>query len=152
MVALITVALVRFVADEEGGGVGGGGFDLLLGATVLLIVGVVAWALVRKRDERLARRRRGEPLVVSTPEGQYEVPPEELDGVSRLHQALIGTVHISDREEATRDLNSLIDEIQRVGRRLPDDPGRKPHLVLPGRDARLDEIRGVVGDEELLPG
>jgi ribosomal protein S7 len=85
-------------------------------------------------------------------EGQFTIPESELDALNDLDAALQQAVEAADEQRFTAALAALLDRARAAGQRLPDEVLASSELVLPAADSSLDEVRGLLGDEGLIPG
>ncbi len=85
-------------------------------------------------------------------EGQFEVSDEAIDQLNELDEQLVSAVASGDEESFRWELAALHDRILELGRPLPPDHLGASDLVLPPRDATLAEVRGLLGEEGLIPG
>ncbi|MDQ4129828.1 MAG: hypothetical protein M3133_02365 [Actinomycetota bacterium] len=85
-------------------------------------------------------------------EGQFEMSDEAIDQLNELDEQLVSAVASGDEESFRRALVALHDRILELGHPLPPDHLGPSDLVLPPADATLVEVRGLLGDEGLIPG
>ena len=85
-------------------------------------------------------------------EGQFTVPEPDLDALNDLDTAVQQAVDAADGQQFSVALAALLDRARAVGQRLPDDVLAPSDLVLPAADCSLDEVRGLLGDDGLIPG
>ena len=84
-------------------------------------------------------------------EGQFEVPEDALNRLNELDAKLTKAVESGDEVGFADALEVLLTDV-RTGGRLPDDYLGPSDLVLPPVDSTLAEVRGLLGDEGLIPG
>lgn len=84
-------------------------------------------------------------------EGQFEVPEDALNRLNELDAKLTKAVESGDEVGFADALEVLLTDV-RTGKRLPDDYLGASDLVLPPVDSTLEEVRGLLGDEGLIPG
>jgi hypothetical protein len=85
-------------------------------------------------------------------EGQYEVPDDRLDALNALDQRVMDAI---DREESgsfQEALAQLLAGVRESGSAVPDDFLGASDLVLPGDGSSLDDVKGMLTDEGLIPG
>ena len=85
-------------------------------------------------------------------EGQLEVPEGEMESLNALDNELQSAVDADDDDRFTQSLVALLARVREVGNPLPEDEIVPSELVLPSADASLAEVRGLLGDEGLIPG
>jgi hypothetical protein len=85
-------------------------------------------------------------------EGQFEVPQERVDELNRLDQELQKAVEADDEEGFSTALQGLLASVRTAGKELPEDYLGPSELVLPSPDSTIEEVRGVLGEEGLIPG
>lgn len=85
-------------------------------------------------------------------EGQFEVPDDRIAGLNEHDEALVEAVETDDVEAFETHLGALLGAVRTVGRPLPDGHLGPSHLVLPGADATIAEVRDLLSDEGLVPG
>jgi len=89
-------------------------------------------------------------------EGQFELTDEQLDSLNTHDDEIISSVENNDSYAFRTGLQQLLQSVRQTGRRLPDDCLKPSDLVLPGEDASIDDVRGLLegaGREEgLIPG
>ena len=85
-------------------------------------------------------------------EGQLEVSDEALLELNELDDVLINAVEKSDEGLFHTALAKLVDKVRAVGKPVADDHLGPSELSLPGPDATLDEVRGMLADDGLIPG
>jgi hypothetical protein len=61
-------------------------------------------------------------------------------------------VESGDDAAFRRTLQALLDKVRDLGTPVPDDSLAPSDLILPSPDATLDEVRGMLGDDGLIPG
>ena len=85
-------------------------------------------------------------------EGQLDVPESALDQVNGLDSDLEAAVESGDEERFGAALAALLDGVRTLGRPHDPDSLEESDVILPPADARLDEVREMLGDEGLIPG
>jgi hypothetical protein len=85
-------------------------------------------------------------------EGQFEVPQERVDELNRLDQDLQKAVEAGDEDGFKTALQGLLASVRTAGNELPEDYLGPSELVLPSPDSTIEEVRGVLGEEGLIPG
>ncbi|MGH3445372.1 MAG: PspA-associated protein PspAA [Nocardioidaceae bacterium] len=85
-------------------------------------------------------------------EGQWEVDDAELADLNTLDSKVETAVEAGDEEAFAASLTALLDAVRSVGARLPDDSLEDSALILPPADATIEEVRGLLSDEGLIPG
>lgn len=85
-------------------------------------------------------------------EGQFDVPDDRLDELNELDEEILRAVEVGDLKAFSRALEALLAEVRRAGSPMAHDHLGPSDLVLPGPDATLDEVRGLLDEEGLIPG
>jgi hypothetical protein len=85
-------------------------------------------------------------------EGQWEVSAELLEQLNSLDVALESAIVQGDQSTFRRSLDSLLTLVRDSGQTVADDELVDSDLILPPADATIDEVRGLLGDEGLIPG
>ncbi|HVW31597.1 MAG TPA: hypothetical protein VHL53_03565 [Acidimicrobiia bacterium] len=85
-------------------------------------------------------------------EGQLEVEAESLHELNELDEALINAVDKGDEALFRSCLSNLVNRVRQVGRPVPADHLGPSEFILPGEDATLEEVRGLLSEEGLIPG
>ncbi|MDQ3931788.1 MAG: hypothetical protein M3252_02980 [Actinomycetota bacterium] len=85
-------------------------------------------------------------------EGQYELSDETVDQLNEFDDELIAAVEAGDEGAFRHALVALHRRVHDLGQPLPPDHLGPSDLVLPPADATLDQVRGLLGDEGLIPG
>ncbi len=89
-------------------------------------------------------------------EGQLEVPDDEVNELNAIDGQVAAAVSGRDQVALTASLRRLNEELSRVGKPVADEELRSSDLILPGPDATLDEVAGLLEDngrsQGLIPG
>ncbi|MEP6527575.1 MAG: hypothetical protein ABJA86_10460 [Nocardioidaceae bacterium] len=85
-------------------------------------------------------------------EGQWEVSAELLQELNSLDAALESAVALGDETTFRTSLDSLLDLVRDSGQTVADEELVDSDLILPPADATIQEVRGLLGDEGLIPG
>ncbi|GAB3990491.1 PspA-associated protein PspAA [Nocardioides marmoraquaticus] len=85
-------------------------------------------------------------------EGQLEVADEHLERLNALDADVESAVEAGDETAFAGALESLLGEVRSVGTEVDADFLHDSDLILPPADASLEEVRGLLGDEGLIPG
>jgi hypothetical protein len=85
-------------------------------------------------------------------EGQLEVPDDHLVMLNQLDGAVESAVESGDEAAFASSLAALLDGVRRAGTPLPEDSLADSDLILPPSDATIDEVRGLLEDDGLIPG
>lgn len=85
-------------------------------------------------------------------EGQFEIADQKIEELNDLDEALVEAIERGDEESFDRDLHALLSAIRAHCTAVPLDHLAPSDLVLPGADATLEEVRGLLGEEGLIPG
>ncbi len=84
-------------------------------------------------------------------EGQFDIDDAQLDGLNTLDAAVEASVESGDEPRFRSALDALLQAVRSQGTRVPDEELVDSDLILPPADASLDEVRGLLGDEGLIP-
>jgi protein-arginine kinase len=84
-------------------------------------------------------------------EGQWDVAEEHLQALNALDDSVEKAVEAGDAEAFATGFGALLDVVRRRGTRLADDVLVHSDLVLPPSDASLEEVRGLLTEEGLVP-
>jgi hypothetical protein len=85
-------------------------------------------------------------------EGQFEVPDSELDALNVLDERVAAAARADDEAAFHAALDALRNRVRELGSTPAADRLTASDLVLPAPDATLAEVRGLLGDEGLIPG
>jgi hypothetical protein len=85
-------------------------------------------------------------------EGQFDVPDSDLDALNELDSRLLGAVEAGDEPAFQAALAALLERVRARGSVVPADRLEPSESVLPPADTALAEVRGLLGDEGLIPG
>ena len=85
-------------------------------------------------------------------EGQFDVPDDEIDRLNEVDDELQAAVDVGDADRFTSALGQLLARVREhatphdIADLVPSD------VVLPGPDSSLEEVRGLLADDGLIPG
>ncbi|GII76033.1 hypothetical protein Sru01_10150 [Sphaerisporangium rufum] len=85
-------------------------------------------------------------------EGQVEIAEGDIDVLNVLDGELEAAIEAGDEPHFRTKLHALLDKVRQIGKPLPDDALEPSELILPPADASIDEVRGMLGDQGLIPG
>jgi hypothetical protein len=85
-------------------------------------------------------------------EGQLEVDDSQLPELNALDDALATAVDGGDDSAFRAALSALLDAVRSRGTPVADDALVDSDLVLPYEGADIDEVRGLLSGEGLIPG
>ena len=85
-------------------------------------------------------------------EGQYDVSDEALNRLNELDSTVERSVEAGDVDAFTAALTALLEGVRTVGVAHPADSLDESDLILPPSDATIDEVRGLLSDDGLIPG
>jgi hypothetical protein len=85
-------------------------------------------------------------------EGQIEVPADALPELNELDEALLHAVEKGDETVFRSCLANLVNRVREIGRPVPADHLGPSEYIIPGADAELDDVRGLLSEEGLIPG
>lgn len=85
-------------------------------------------------------------------EGQYDVPDDAIEELNVLDERLEAAIEAADDESFSSALHDLLARVRSVGTEVPADALVESSLLLPYSDATLDEVRGLLSGDGLIPG
>jgi hypothetical protein len=85
-------------------------------------------------------------------EGQYTVPDSHLDSLNGHDGELTAALDAGDEPAFRTALAAMLDEVRAAGERLPDEELVTSDVIPPGSAATVDEVRGMLADDGLIPG
>jgi hypothetical protein len=84
-------------------------------------------------------------------EGQFRVADSELEEINRLDAVLERALAGGD-DGFPEALAALLAEVRTAGTEVADDELIESDVILPAADASAEELRGMLGDDGLVPG
>jgi hypothetical protein len=85
-------------------------------------------------------------------EGQLRVDDSAADELNVLDAALGKAVNAGDERALRSALAALLDRVRSLGTPLAEDAIEPSDLILPYSDAGLEDVRGMMAGEGLIPG
>jgi RecB family exonuclease len=85
-------------------------------------------------------------------EGQLRVDDSAADELNVLDAALGKAVNAGDERAVRSALAALLDRVRSLGTPLAEDAIEPSDLILPYSDAGLEDVRGMMAGEGLIPG
>ena len=85
-------------------------------------------------------------------EGQLQVDDSAADELNVLDAALGKAVNAGDEKALRPALAALLDRVRSLGTPLAEDAIEPSDLILPYSDAGLQDVRGMMAGEGLIPG
>ncbi|MDX8034837.1 hypothetical protein SK803_31865 [Lentzea sp. BCCO 10_0856] len=85
-------------------------------------------------------------------EGQYEVDDDLVDDLNTLDGNLLDAIEADDADAFGRALRELLTAVRQAAQPVPDTALIPSEFVLPSEDADLDEVRGMLRGDGLIPG
>ena len=85
-------------------------------------------------------------------EGQLEVAESATGELNELDAALEKAVNAGDEAAFRPALTALLDRVRALGTPLAADALEPSELILPRADADLEEVRGMLTGEGIIPG
>jgi RecB family exonuclease len=85
-------------------------------------------------------------------EGQLRVDDSASDELNVLDAALGKAVNAGDEQAFRSALAALLDRVRSLGTPLAEDAIEPSDLILPYSDAGLEDVRGMMAGEGLIPG
>jgi len=85
-------------------------------------------------------------------EGQYDVDDAAVAALQPLDEELEAAVEAADEQRFRTALTSLLERIRAVGTQVPEDEIDASDAILPGPDARIEEVQAILLDDGVIPG
>ena len=85
-------------------------------------------------------------------EGQLQVDDSATDELNVLDAALERAVNAGDEKAERTALTALLDRVRSLGTPLAEDAIEPSDLILPYADAGLEDVKGMMAGEGLIPG
>lgn len=85
-------------------------------------------------------------------EGQVELADSHFTELNKLDDELLAEMESGDDDGFRRTLNALLAAVRSMGTPLPDDSLEPSELILPAPDATLEDVRGMLREDGLIPG
>ena len=85
-------------------------------------------------------------------EGQLQVDDSAAKELNVLDAALEKAVNAGDEQALRLALAALLDRVRSLGTPLAEDAIEPSDLILPYADAGLEDVRGMMAGEGLIPG
>jgi len=85
-------------------------------------------------------------------EGQFDVPEESLERLNALDSALEAAIEAYDQVAFEHALTGLLEAVRSVGTPHEAESLDQSDLILPYADASLDQVKGMLNDDGLIPG
>lgn len=84
--------------------------------------------------------------------GQYEVADDMMEELNRLDDPLSRAIDNADEDAFRSGLTQLLSAVQQRGKILPDDYLGPSDVVLPAEGASMEDVKGLLTEEGLIPG
>ena len=85
-------------------------------------------------------------------EGQLQVDDSAAKELNVLDAALEQAVNAGDEQAERTALTALLDRVRSLGTPLAEDAIEPSDLILPYADAGLEDVKGMMAGEGLIPG
>lgn len=85
-------------------------------------------------------------------EGQFRVADDQLDQLNEADRAVSAAIEADDEQQLAAALEGLQQVVRNSGEPLADDELVDSDLIVPSADASLDEVRGMLDEDGLIPG
>jgi hypothetical protein len=85
-------------------------------------------------------------------EGQLRVDDSAVDELNELDSALEAAVERNDEAGFGPALDALLTRVRAIGSPLEAEVIEPSELLLPQRDATMDDVRKLLSDDGLIPG
>lgn len=83
--------------------------------------------------------------------GQFRLTEEDKEAVNSVDDKVMAAVEAGDQEAFTAALTALADLIQKVGDAVADDEFVGSDAIVPDPETSVEEARGMLSDEGLIP-
>lgn len=84
-------------------------------------------------------------------EGQLDLSDADMDLLNSFDATLEHAIDSGDEEEFRTALHDLLAKVREHGKPLAEDSLEPSQFILPHAGASMEEVRGMLGDEGLLP-
>ena len=85
-------------------------------------------------------------------EGQYDLANDALVALNGLDEQIESAITAGDEDMFRTALLGLLAAVRSSGSHHPEDSLDESDLILPPPDATLEEVRGLLNDDGLIPG
>lgn len=85
-------------------------------------------------------------------EGQVKLDDSHFTELNKLDDELLTEMESGDGPGFRGTLDALLNAVRSMGTPLPDDSLEPSELILPAPDATLEEVRGMLSEDGLIPG
>ena len=85
-------------------------------------------------------------------EGQLEVDDAVADELNQLDARLEAALNSGDEAAFRPALAAMLDRVRTVGTPVPADTLEPSDVILPYSDASMDDVRGLLSEDGLIPG
>ena len=85
-------------------------------------------------------------------EGQYDLAEHALDALNGLDNQIEQAIDAGDEEMFRTALLGLLAAVRSSGTHHAEDTLDESDLILPPPDATIDEVRGLLNGDGLIPG
>ena len=82
---------------------------------------------------------------------QYEIEDDEIARLNAIDEAIEDAVQAGDEDRFRNELDRLLSLVRELGRPLAPDELAPSGLILPPEDVSLEELRGGLSTEGLIP-
>jgi hypothetical protein len=85
-------------------------------------------------------------------EGQLKLDNSAVAELNKLDSDLEKSIESNDEAAFSTALQALLAKARAMGVALPPDAIEPSELILPNEDATIEEVRGLLTDDGLIPG
>ena len=85
-------------------------------------------------------------------EGQLEVDDSVADELNKLDARLEAALNSGDEASFRPALAAMLDRVRAVGTPVAADTLEPSDVILPYSDASMDDVRGLLSEDGLIPG
>ena len=85
-------------------------------------------------------------------EGQLDVDDAVADELNQLDARLEAALNSGDEAAFRPALAAMLDRVRAVGTPVPADTLEPSDVILPYSDASMDDVRGLLSEDGLIPG
>jgi PspA-Associated protein len=85
-------------------------------------------------------------------EGQLDVDDSLTGELNELDARLEAAVNSADEDAVRAALSAMLERVRAAGTPVPADSLEASDVILPYSDASVDDVRGLLAEDGLIPG
>lgn len=85
-------------------------------------------------------------------EGQLDVDDSLTGELNELDARLEAAVNSADEDAVRTALSAMLERVRAAGTPVPADSLEASDVILPYSDASVDDVRGLLAEDGLIPG